>query len=115
MKPVYNRENDEKAGLLLMEWNFLFRIDHLNEKGEERNLKGLVFTEGSAPPTSNQILQFLQKSGYDVSIHDPEQLIFMDNNPKDPVKITIMKLNREEEEYSQDQVLKLLAEQFRTR
>lgn len=97
-----------------MEWNFLFRIDHLNETGEERNLKGLVFTEGDKTPSVDQVMGFLKNCGYNVVIKNKEQLIFMDPNPKDPVEIKIVKLGNQEEP-DEDLMLRLLAEQFRKR
>lgn len=95
-----------------MEWNFLFRVDHLNESGEERNLKGLISTEGTQSPRPEQIQRFLKECGFEVQVEDPERLIFKDANPKDPVKITIVSLGNEEEVQS-EQVLKKLSEQFR--
>ncbi|MGC5324696.1 hypothetical protein [Brevibacillus sp. SYSU BS000544] len=97
-----------------MEWNFLFRVDHLNEKGEERNLKGLIITKENQSPTPEQIQQFLQKSGFHVQIHDPEKLVFLDQNQQDPVKITIVSLeNEKQEKVESDRILKLLSQQFR--
>lgn len=95
-----------------MEWNFVFRVDHLNTIGEERNLKGLVFTEGDQTPTLDQIKDFLSNSGYDVDIKDPERMIFADENPDDPIEIKIIQLGNKEK-IDQDYALKLLAEQFR--
>lgn len=95
-----------------MEWNFLFRVDHLNEKGEERNLKGLVFTDEGEAPTAEQIQNFLLESGYQVNIQDASQLTFIDSNPIDPIKITVVKLNEEDEQIN-DWAMRLLAEQFR--
>lgn len=97
-----------------MEWNFLFRLDHLNETGEERNLKGLVFTEEDKTPTIKQIMGFLKDCGYNVQIKDKENMIFFDPNPKDPVEIKIVKLGNQEEP-DVDLMLRLLAEQFRKR
>lgn len=94
-----------------MEWNFLFRVDHLNQTGEERNLKGLITTEGSQPPRPEQIQQFLKECGFEAQVEDPIRLIFRDPNPADPVKITIVRLDNEEKAES-DRVLKLLSEQF---
>jgi hypothetical protein len=95
-----------------MEWNFQFRIDYLKEEGEERNLKGLIFTEGDATPSLDQIQAFLKKSGYnDVQIKDPNNLIFMDSNPQDPVEIKIVKMGNEQQADT-DRFLRLLAEQF---
>lgn len=97
-----------------MEWNFLFRIDHLNETGEERNLKGLVYTKDDQLPTLDQIKQFLKSCGYNVDIKDPEQLIFFDPNPNDPIEIKIIQLGQKEKKHM-DRELKMLAEQFMKR
>lgn len=94
-----------------MEWNFLFRIDHLNETGEERNLKGLVYTDEGKLPTQEQIKSFLKSCGYNVEIKDPEQLIFIDTNPKDPIEIKIIQLGQKEKKHM-DAELRMLAEQF---
>ncbi len=94
-----------------MEWVFQFRIDHLKEQGEERNLKGLIFTEGDQTPSLQQIQDFLQKCGYNAHVKDPNQLIFFDANPEDPVEIRIVKMGNEEE-VDTDRFLKLLAESF---
>lgn len=94
-----------------MEWNFLFRIDHLNETGEERNLKGLVYTNGDQLPTLEQIKKFLKSCGYNVDIKDAEQLIFFDPNPNDPVEIKIVQIGQKEKKHM-DAELKMLAEQF---
>ncbi|MGD8190675.1 hypothetical protein ACQCN2_11915 [Brevibacillus ginsengisoli] len=97
-----------------MEWNFLFRVDHLNEKGEERNLKGIIITEENQTPTVEQIQKFLLNSGYQVELHDPEELIFMDHNQRDPIKITIVKMGNEmEEKVEPDRVIRSLSQQFR--
>ncbi|CAM4409860.1 hypothetical protein [Paenibacillus tarimensis] len=95
-----------------MEWNFVFRVDHLNKTGEERNLKGLLFTDDKNPPSAEAILTFLKDCGYDVRVKDAEQLIFQDENPDNPVEIRIVKLGNEEEMHS-DTALRYLAEQFR--
>ncbi|WP_134699490.1 hypothetical protein [Ammoniphilus sp. YIM 78166] len=95
-----------------MEWNFLFRVDYLNEKGEERNLKGLIFTDEGKAPTAEQIQEFLMESGYQVNIQDPQQLTFIDPNPSDPIKITVVKLHDEDDQVN-DWAMRLLAEQFR--
>jgi hypothetical protein len=97
-----------------VEWNFQFRIDHLQVTGEERNLKGLVFTEDNQTPTVEQIMGFLKNCGYNVEVKDAEQMIFIDRNPKDPVEIKIVKLGNQEEP-DVDFALRLLAEQFRKR
>lgn len=94
-----------------MEWNFLFRIDHLNEQGEERNLKGLVYTDDGALPSLEQIKQFLKDCGYNVDIKDPEQLIFFDPNPNDPIEIRIVQLGSKEKEHV-DMDLRMLVEHF---
>lgn len=103
--------------MFVMEWNFLFRVDHLNEKGEERNLKGLIITEENQTPTTEQIQKFLQKSGYEVQLSDPERLLFVSPHSDDPVQISIVKLENEEEEKTEsaesDRVLRLLSQQFR--
>ncbi|MVP01201.1 MULTISPECIES: hypothetical protein [Paenibacillus] len=95
-----------------MEWNFLFRVDHLNQKGEERNLKGLVFTEGKNPPSVNDIQSFLKECGFNVKVKDMNQLIFIDDNPQDPVQIRIVKMGNEQAEHH-DAELRYLLEQFR--
>lgn len=96
-----------------MEWNFLFRIDHLNITGEERDLKGLVFTEKDQTPTLEQIKDFLANCGYDVDIKDPDQMLFANEDPEDPIEIKIIQLGSKDEDFTQDLALKLLAEQFR--
>ncbi|WP_281887455.1 hypothetical protein [Paenibacillus sp. YYML68] len=95
-----------------MEWNFLYRIDHLNERGEERNLKGLIFTESDDKPTAAQLQTALQEGGYPVQIEDADNLVFLDPNPDDPMRITIVKFTNEEEPI-RDGALMKLAEQFR--
>lgn len=92
----------------------MFRIDYLKVKGEERNLKGLVFTEDDKTPTVEQIKDVLHDYGYHVEVKDKEQMIFADLNREDPVEIRIVKLGNQEEP-EVDFVLKLLAEQFRIR
>ena len=99
-----------------MEWNFLFRLDDLKEQGEERDLKGVIFTEGEELPTVEQIEDFLRETGYAVQLQDDRQLTFLDHNRENPVKITIVKLERadlQQEEMQPDLALRLLAEQFR--
>jgi len=95
-----------------MEWNFLFRIDHLNEKGEERSLKGTLFTDGDAPPSAQSIQSFLRECGYDVGIADEGQLVFRDDRAADPVEIRIVRLGNEEERHH-DAAVRAIAEQFR--
>ncbi len=95
-----------------MEWNFLFRIDHLKETGEERNLKGTLFTDGEAPPTAEEIQAFLRQCGYNVSVQDRGQLVFLDSRPSDPVEIRIVKLGNEERA-DHDAAVRAIAEQFR--
>ncbi|MFD2673223.1 hypothetical protein [Marinicrinis sediminis] len=97
-----------------MEWNFLFRIDHLNETGEERNLKGLLFTADEQPPTVEAIQGFLKTCGYQVEVEDPQQLVFKDPNPEDPVEIRIVRLDDEQEEKT-DMIVRKIAEQFQKR
>lgn len=97
-----------------MEWNFEFRIDHLNEQGEERNLKGLVFAEEGELPKLDQIKQFLNDCGYNVEVKDPEQLLFADPNPQDPIEIKIVNFGNKEQSVH-DPHMKLLAEQFMKR
>lgn len=103
-----------KGRVIFMEWNFLFRIDHLHEKGEERILKGLVYTEKEAFPKLDQIKKFLHGCGYKVEIEDPEQLIFLDPNPLDPIEIKIVEIGHNEKNQA-DLELKMLAEQFMKR
>jgi len=90
----------------------LFRIDHLNETGEERNLKGTLFTDGDAPPSARSIQSFLRKCGYNVGIADEGQLVFRDDRPADPVEIRIVKLGNEEQP-NHDAAVRAIAEQFR--
>ncbi|XEC95467.1 hypothetical protein AB6A23_02510 [Paenibacillus tarimensis] len=98
-----------------MEWNFLFRIDYLKEHGEERNLKGLLFTGDTMPPGPDEILAFLEGSGFrNMRIRDAERLVFEGGDPDNPVQIRIVKLGNEEEADG-DRILRLLAEQFRNR
>ncbi|MBD2847854.1 hypothetical protein IDH44_21885 [Paenibacillus sp. IB182496] len=96
-----------------MEWNFVFRIDYLRQHGEERNLKGLIFTDGERPPTADQIEQFLRGSGYrGAQIKDPERLIFFDPNGDDPVEIRIVRLGNEERR-EDDRILRKLIDHLR--
>lgn len=97
-----------------MEWNFEFRIDHLNETGEERNLKGLVYTKEDELPSVDQIKKFLHECGYNVEIENPEQLIFLDDNPLDPIQIKIIHLNNNKKQHV-DRELRMLAEHFMKR
>ena len=99
-------------GGIAVEWNFLFRIDHLNETGEERNLKGMLFTDGDAPPSAEAIQGFLRECGYNVGIADEGQLVFRDNRADDPVEIRIVKLGNEERA-NHDAAVRAIAEQFR--
>jgi hypothetical protein len=99
-------------GGITMEWNFLFRIDHLNEKGEERNLKGTIFTDGEAPPSAEAIQVFLRQCGYNVGVEDKGQLVFRDSRPADPVEIRIVKLGNEERA-DHEAAVRAIAEQFR--
>ncbi|CAM3498066.1 hypothetical protein [Marinicrinis lubricantis] len=94
-----------------MEWNFLFRIDHLKETGEERNLKGLIVTENDQPPKVEQIQSFLRSCGYNADVQDAHKLIFRDSNPEDPVDIRIIQLE-DQEVHETDRILKLISEQF---
>jgi|SRR5690554_6944048 len=94
-----------------MEWNFLFRVDHLNERGEERNLKGLIFTEGEQLPSLEQIQEFLISSGYEAEIKNPEKMVFTVPRANDPIEIKIVKLGNEKKAES-DRELKMLSEQF---
>lgn len=95
-----------------MEWNFVFRIDYLLEHGEERNLKGVIFTDGDRLPTAREIQEFLHGSGYNVSIKDEGHLVFFDSNPAAPLEIRIIRLGNEED-HEDDRIQRLLAEQFR--
>lgn len=99
---------------MAVEWNFEFRIDHLNETGEERNLKGLVYTKDGELPELEQIRAFLKDSGYNVEVKNAEQLLFIDPNPNDPIEIKIVKFGSEDPQIH-DPNLKLLAEQFMKR
>lgn len=93
-----------------MEWRFLFRIDYLNVTGEERNLKGTLYTEGNTPPSPDDILRFLHQSGFDVKLRDREKLIFF-RDGEDPLEIRIVKLGNEEHEHD-DWALRKIVEQF---
>ncbi|RXZ79985.1 hypothetical protein EBB07_20745 [Paenibacillaceae bacterium] len=95
-----------------MEWNFLFRIDYLKEHGEERNLKGVIFTEHSDPPELDQIQDFLRGAGYPgIAVQDSSRLLFADHDPINPIEIRIVKLGNEED-VDNDEMLRLLAKQF---
>lgn len=95
-----------------MEWNFLFRIDYLNETGEERNLKGTLFTDGEHPPAQDDIIGFLRQSGYEVGVADVDRMIFRGTGVRGPIEIRIVKLGRGKEEHD-DAFVRALAEQFR--
>lgn len=95
-----------------MEWNFLFRIDYLNVTGEERNLKGMLFTDDEQPPAADAILGFLKRSGYEVSVADAGRMIFRGTGGGEPIEIQIVKLGRGKEEHD-DTFVRQLAEQFR--
>lgn len=96
-----------------MEWNFQFRIDHLKETGEERNLKGLIFTDGEQTPTPTQIVDFLQSMGYErVHLTDEARMQFMANEPNDPVLISIVQMGNPNKTFVDDH-LKMLIEQIR--
>lgn len=95
----------------MTEWTFLFRIDHLNVKGDERNLKGVLFTEKGQTPTPGHILDFLTGCGYRVALKDPKHLIFTDDNPADPLEIRIVKVGNDGQD-EHDPVVKMIAEQF---
>jgi hypothetical protein len=94
------------------EWRFVFRIDYLNVTGEERNLKGTLYTDGR-PPTPEEILGFLRRSGFDVDVRDREHLVFF-RGGDDPLEIRIVKLGSDEREHD-DAVLMAILEQFRKR
>lgn len=96
-----------------MEWNFLFRIDYLKTKGEERNLKGVIFTDDEQPPTSAQILRFLKECGYQVEVKDSAKLLFVDPNPDNPVHISIVQLGNHDKPNNEDSIIKTISEQFR--
>lgn len=98
-----------------MEWNFLFRLDYLKAKGEERNLKGVLFTHDDKLPTIVDLQNFLLDTGYQVDLKDAGQLIFIDNHPQNPVEIRIVDIRSAdaEEEIKPDLWLRRLAEQFR--
>ena len=94
----------------MAEWRFLFRIDYLNVTGEERNLKGTLYTDGR-PPTPEEILGFLRQSGFDVEVRDREHLVFF-RGGDDPLEIRIVRIGNEEREQD-DAALKAILEQFR--
>jgi len=96
----------------MAEWRFVFRIDYLNVKGEERNLKGTLYTDGR-PPTPEEILQFLRSSGFDVDFRDREHLVFR-RDGDNPLEIRVVKIGNQEREHD-DAALKAILEQFRKR
>lgn len=102
---MMNREAQKVA-----EWRFVFRIDYLNVAGEERNLKGTLYTDGK-PPTPEDILGFLRQSGFDVKVRDREHLVFY-REGENPLEIRIVKIGNEEREHD-DAALKAILEQFR--
>lgn len=96
-----------------MEWNFRFRIDVLNERGEERELKGTLFTAGEEePPSPEAIVGFLRQSGYAIDAVDGEHLIFRGSREGEPIEIRIVQLGSGEEPDG-DLLVRKLAEQFR--
>jgi hypothetical protein len=96
----------------MAEWRFLFRIDHLKVTGEERNLKGTLYTDGR-PPTPDDILKFLRSSGFDVDFSDREHMVFF-RGGDDPLEIRVVKIGNEEREHD-DAALMAILEQFRKR
>jgi hypothetical protein len=94
------------------EWRFLFRIDYLNVTGEERDLKGTLYTDGE-PPTPEDILGFLRQSGFDVKVRDRGRLVFF-REGDDPLEIRIAKIGSGEREHD-DAALRAIVEQFRKR
>ena len=94
----------------MAEWRFLFRIDDLNVTGEERNLKGTLYTDGR-PPTPEEILGFLRRSGFEVDVSDREHLVFF-RGGDNPLEIRIVNIGSEEREHD-DAALKAILEQFR--
>lgn len=96
----------------MAEWRFVFRIDHLNVTGEERNLKGTLFTDGE-PPTPDDILGFLRQSGFDVNVRDRGHPVFF-RDGDDPLEIRIVKIGSGGREHD-DAALRAIVEQFRKR